>query len=79
MTRGLPAACGLVGRPPGTRLPPQQAAAIATATTAHTARASHASSRPSVTSQDTPSAAPSSRLATPYMPTGKTMLHSPGS
>ena len=33
----------------------------------------------SVTSHGTRSAAPSSRLATPYMPIGNTMLHIPGS
>jgi hypothetical protein len=54
-------------------------ASMATKTTAQTARASHASSLPSVASQETCSALPSSRLATTYMPTGKTMLHRAGS
>jgi fucose 4-O-acetylase-like acetyltransferase len=48
-------------------------------TTTQTASASHASSLPSVASQETCRALPSSPLATPYMPTGKTMLHSAGS
>ena len=55
------------------------APAIARRTTAHTASASHAWTRPSVTSHDTRRAAPSSRLATPDLQAGKTMLRSPGS
>ena len=52
---------------------------MASDTAAQAASASHASSCPSVTSHGTCSAAPSSRLATPYMPIGNTMLHMPGS
>jgi hypothetical protein len=52
---------------------------MATNTTTQTASAGHASSLPSVASQGTCRALPSSPLATPYMPTGKTMLHSAGS
>ena len=55
------------------------ARANASDTAAQAASASQASSRPSVTSHGTRSAAPSSRLATPYMPIGNTMLHIPGS
>ena len=41
----------------------------------HTASATHASPAPVAAIQSHPAASPSSRLATPYMPTGKTMLH----
>ena len=55
------------------------ASVMASDTATQTASASQASSCPSVTSHGTCSAAPSSRLATPYMPIGNTMLRIPGS
>ncbi len=50
------------------------AESIPARTIAHTAGAAHASPAPAAAIQPRPAASPGSRVATPYMPMGKTML-----
>ena len=83
-TMAEPPSVGGAGRRSGAGPPDQGCAvarrsrlcAIATAVTAHTASATQASAPPTRRTDSMPATVPSSCAATPYMPIGKTIVHS---